>query len=132
MYESMKETMAGIELKPAAREDTGTVWKMQVTAFSGLLENYQEKMDRKDIADAAEYLINGASHSLNGAIELDVSTKESHRGKKLATACVARMLQDCMERGITVHWDAQNGASRHLAEKFGFEIETEYSVYWLP
>ena len=63
MYESMKETMAGIELKPAAREDTGTVWEMQVTAFSGLLENYQEKMDRKDIADAAECLINGASHA---------------------------------------------------------------------
>ena len=80
-----------------------------------------------DIAAAASSFL-----SLNGAIELDVSTKESHRGKKLATACVARMLQDCMERGITVHWDAQNGASRHLAEKFGFEIETEYSVYWLP
>lgn len=80
-----------------------------------------------DIAAAASSFL-----SLNGAIELDVSTKESHRGKKLATACVARMLQDCMERGITVHWDAQNGTSRHLAEKFGFEIKTEYSVYWLP
>ena len=70
--------------------------------------------------------------SLDREIELDVSTKESHRGKKLATACVARMLKDCMERGITVHWDAQNDVSRHLAEKFGFEIETEYPVYWLP
>ncbi len=69
--------------------------------------------------------------SLDGEIELDVSTKEAHRGKKLATACVARMLRDCMKRRITVHWDAQNDASRHLAEKFGFEIETEYSVYWV-
>ena len=68
--------------------------------------------------------------SLNGEVELDVSTEESHRGKKLATACVARMLRDCMERGIAVPWDAQNDASRHLAEKFGFEIDTEYSVYW--
>ena len=50
----------------------------------------------------------------------------------LAAACVARMLRDCMERRITVHWDAQNDVSRHLAEKFGFEAETEYSVYWLP
>ena len=69
--------------------------------------------------------------SLNGEIELDVSTKESHRGKKLASACVARMLRDCMERGFLVHWDAQNDISRHLAEKFGFETETEYSVYWV-
>ena len=70
--------------------------------------------------------------SLNGEIELDVFTKESHRGKKLAAACAARMLRDCMERGIMVHWDAQNDISLHLAKKFGFEIEKEYSVYWLP
>ena len=69
--------------------------------------------------------------SVGREVELDVSTKESHRGKKLATACVARMLQDCMKRRITVHWDAQNETSRHLAEKFGFEAEQEYTVYWL-
>ena len=69
--------------------------------------------------------------SVNKEVELDVSTEESHQGKKLATACIARMLQDCMERGITVHWDAQNDISRHLAEKFGFEAETGYSVYWV-
>ena len=69
--------------------------------------------------------------SLDGEIELDVFTKESHRGKKLAAACISRMLQDCMERGITVHWDAQNDISRHLAERFGFKAETEYSVCWL-
>ena len=69
--------------------------------------------------------------SLEGEIELDVSTKEAHRGKGLAKACIARMLRDCMERGITVHWDAQNEVSRHLAEKFGFEAETKYSVYWV-
>ena len=70
--------------------------------------------------------------SLNGEIELDIFTKEAHRGKKLATACIALMLKDCMERGIVVHWDAQNDVSRHLAEKFGFEIETGYSVCRLP
>ncbi len=70
--------------------------------------------------------------SLNGEVEMDISTKETHRGKNLATACAARTLRDCMERGITVHWDAQNDVSRHMAEKFGFETETAYSVYWLP
>ncbi len=70
--------------------------------------------------------------SLEGEIELDVSTREAHREKGLAKACIARMLRDCMERGITVHWDAQNDISRHLAAKFGLETETAYSVYWLP
>lgn len=77
------------------------------------------------VASASSFL------SMNNEVELDVSTKEVHRGKKLAAACVARMLQDCMKRGITVHWDAQNEVSRHLAEKFGFEAETEYPVYWV-
>ncbi len=78
------------------------------------------------VASASSFL------SMDGEVELDVSTKEEHRGKGLASACAALMLRDCMERGIAVHWDAQNDVSRHLAEKFGFEMETEYSVYWLP
>ncbi len=69
--------------------------------------------------------------SMDKEVEMDVSVKEIHRGKNLATACVSRMLQDCMKRGITVHWDAQNDVSRHLAVKFGFEAEQQYSVYWL-
>ena len=82
--------------------------------------------DGEIVAAASSFL------SLNGEVEMDISTKETYRRKNLATACAARMLEDCMERGITVHWDAQNDVSRHLAEKFGFETETEYPVYWLP
>ena len=82
--------------------------------------------DGEIVAAASSFL------SLNGEVEMDISTKETHRRKNLATACAARMLEDCMERGITVHWDAQNDISRHMAEKFGFETETEYPVYWLP
>ena len=75
------------------------------------------------VASASSFL------SLDGEVELDLYTREDHRGNGLAGACAADMLRDCMERGITVHWDAQNEPSRHLAEKFGFEIETRYSVY---
>ena len=82
--------------------------------------------DGEIVAAASSFL------SVDREVELDVSTREDHRGKKLAAACIAWMLQDCMKRGITVHWDAQNDVSRHLAEKFGFEAEQEYSVYWLP
>ena len=81
---------------------------------------------REIVAAASSFL------SLDGEVELDLSTKEEHRGKRLAAACVSRMLQDCTDRGITVHWDAQNDVSRHLAQKFGFETDTEYLVYWLP
>ena len=81
---------------------------------------------REIVAAASSFI------SLDKEIEMDLFTAEAHRGKNLAAVCVARMLRNCMERGITVHWDAQNEISRHLAEKFGFETETEYRVYWLP
>ena len=68
--------------------------------------------------------------SLGREVEMDLFTAEAHREKKLAAACAACMLRDCAERGITVHWDAQNEVSRHLAEKFGFKTESEYIVYW--
>ncbi len=58
--------------------------------------------------------------------------KEAYRGKGLASACISFMLQECAKRGIVVHWDAQNEASLHLAEKFGFEQACTYSVYFLP
>ncbi len=77
------------------------------------------------VASASSFL------SLDGEVELDVSTAEDCRGQGLATACVAAMLRDCMARGLLVHWDAQNDISRHLAEKFGFEAEREYKVYWV-
>lgn len=34
--------MTNIELKPVVREEIETVWKMQVEAFSELLERYQD------------------------------------------------------------------------------------------
>lgn len=76
------------------------------------------------IASASSFL------SLNGELELDVSVKEVHRGSGLAVACVSKMLGQCMVKGFTVHWDAQNETSKHLAKKFAFEVEEEYSVYY--
>ncbi len=76
-------------------------------------------------------IVSSASSFLSdrGEVELDVSTDAAFRRMGLATACVRQMLYDCQTRGITVHWDAQNKESRHLAEKFGFQIQKTYPVY---
>ena len=112
---------AAFEQHPFSQGKNYSYWAAFQAEGSGAVVYYGGGI----VAAASSFL------SLNGEVELDISTEETHRGKKLATACAARMLQDCMERGITVHWDAQNDVSRHLAEKFGFEAETEYSVYWV-
>ncbi len=81
-----------------------------------------------------DQIVSSASSFLSyrGEVELDVSTEAAFRRMGLATACVRQMLYDCQQRGITVHWDAQNQGSRHLAEKFGFQIQQTYCVYWIP
>lgn len=79
--------------------------------------------DNRIVASASSFL------SYQGEVELDVSTDAAFRRKGLATACVRQMLYDCQKRGITVHWDAQNIESRHLAEKFRFQIQRTYPVY---
>lgn len=113
---------AAFELHPFSHGSHYASWPAFQAEGSGTVVYHGDRI----VSSASSFL------SLNGEVELDVSTEKSCQGKGLAAACVARMLQDCMERGIIVHWDAQNDVSRHLAEKFGFETETEYSVYWLP
>lgn len=80
--------------------------------------------NKEIVASASSFL------SMKGEIELDVSTKEEHRGLGLATACISKTLEQCMNKGFSVHWDAQNETSKHLAQKFGFEVEEEYNVYY--
>lgn len=82
--------------------------------------------DGKIVASASSFV------TVDDEIELDVSTEEAYRGKGLASACISLLLRDCAKRGLVVHWDAQNETSLHLAEKFGFEQECTYSVYFLP
>ena len=113
---------AAFEQHPFSHGENYTGWAAFQAEGSGAVVYHGGEI----VAAASSFL------SVKNEVELDVSTLENHRGKKLAAACVARMLQDCIERSITVHWDAQNDVSRHLAEKFGFKAEREYLVYWLP
>ena len=75
------------------------------------------------VASASSVISHGAE------VELDISTEEVHRRRGLALHCAAEMIRECVSRGLTVHWDAQNEASYNLARKLGYETECEYTVY---
>ena len=79
----------------------------------------------KVVAAASSFLMH------ENDVELDVATDPDHRRKGLADHCVARMLNDCTARGLTVHWDAQNTASANIATAHGFVEAQEYAVYVL-
>lgn len=75
--------------------------------------------------------VSGASSysSYRGGIEIEIDTKNEYRRRGLATACGARLILECLERGLYPSWDAQNLWSVALAEKLGYHFDHEYTAY---
>lgn len=64
-------------------------------------------------------LVAGASSysTYKEGIEIGIDTREDHRRKGLAYACGAKLILECLKKGIYPSWDAQNKWSVALAEK---------------
>lgn len=75
--------------------------------------------------------VSGASSyaSYRGGIEIEIDTREDHRRRGLAYACGARLILECLDRGLYPSWDAHNLASVALAEKLGYHFDCEYPAY---
>ena len=76
-------------------------------------------------------LVAGASSysTYNEGIEIEIDTREDHRRKGLAYACGAKLILECLKRGLYPSWDAQNKWSVALAEKLGYHFSHEYTAY---
>ena len=64
-----------------------------------------------------------------GGIEIEIDTREDHRRKGFACICGAKLILECLERGLYPSWDAQNKWSLALAEKLGYHFDREYETY---
>jgi len=67
-----------------------------------------------------------------GGIEIEIDTSPAHRRKKLALVTGARLILDCLSRGLYPSWDAANLASVALAEKLGYHLDHHYNCWYLP
>ncbi len=77
------------------------------------------------LAGAASYAV------CDGAIEIEIDTRPDFRRQGLASACGARLILECMARGIYPGWDAHDKRSLALAEKLGYELDRPYTAYWV-
>lgn len=77
------------------------------------------------VAGAGSYIV------YQGGIEVEIDTRIDHRRKGLATACGARLILECLDRGLYPSWDAIDLRSAALAEKLGYRRGEPYTVYWL-
>lgn len=78
-----------------------------------------------------EELVAGASSygTYKEGIEIEIDTREDHRRKGLAYVCGAKLILECLDRGLYPSWDAQNKWSVALAEKLGYHFSHEYVAY---
>lgn len=76
-------------------------------------------------------IVSGASsYSVySKGIEIEIDTREDYRRKGLALACGARLILECLDRGLYPSWDAQNMASVALAQKLGYHYAGAYDAY---
>ncbi len=56
----------------------------------------------------------------HGGIEIQIATQKAYRRRGLATACGAKLILLCLERGLNPSWDAHDLRSVALAEKLGY------------
>lgn len=64
-----------------------------------------------------------------GGIEIEIDTKQEYRRRGLATICGAKLILECLARGLYPSWDAQNLWSVALAEKLGYHFDHAYEAY---
>lgn len=65
----------------------------------------------------------------DGGIEIEIDTKLEYRRRGLASACAARLILECLDRGLFPSWDAANRISLALAEKLGYQFDQAYVTY---
>lgn len=79
--------------------------------------------DSEPIAGASSY------SGYREGIEIEIVTKEEYRRQGLASICGAKLILECLKRGLYPSWDAQNKWSAALAQKLGYHFDCEYPAY---
>ena len=77
------------------------------------------------VAGAASYAVCG-----NG-IEVEIDTDPRFRRRGLARACGAKLILDCLDRGLFPGWDAHDRRSLALAEQLGYRLDRPYPAFWV-
>ncbi len=124
----------GYELKESDEtvfaETKKEAWCCDWTAQYPDWETYQ-KLGQGAVILKGGQLVSGASSytTYENGIEIQVDTKEEYRRKGLAEICSAKLILECLERGLYPSWDAQNKGSLALAEKLGYHYSHTYTAY---
>lgn len=101
--------------------------------FIGQYETYADYKEKGlGVAVIKDGRLVGAASSYSAykeGIEIEIGTYVDHRRKGLARACGAKLILECLDRGLYASWDAQNKWSLELAKQLGYHFDKEYPAY---
>lgn len=105
-------------------------WSVDFTSQFADYEDYRRRGLGAAVFYQGELAAGASSYTVyREGIEVEIGTRADCRRRGLASACGARLILECMERGLYPSWDAQNLWSVKLAEKLGYHFDRAYPVY---
>jgi len=105
-------------------------WSMDLVSLYEDYEMYR-KLGIGVVVLKEGIILSGASSytRYKDGIEIEIDTNEAYRRKGLAYVCGAKLILECIDRGLYPSWDAQNKWSVALAKKLGYHYDHEYLAY---
>lgn len=97
----------------------------------GMSENYEKNGIGFVVLNQEDKIISVITSNgvYKDGVEINIKVDENERRKGIATAISSKMILECLEKNIYPSWDAANLNSVHLAEKLGYELDSEYRTY---
>ena len=136
--EKLEKIVAGLEPQYEVKLiDEDIFWQTReqewAKDFTSQYADYEE-YHKRGLGVAVTYqgsLVAGASSYTvyREGIEIEIGTKEEFRRKGFAAVCGAKIILECMDRGLYPSWDARNKWSVALAEKLGYHFDRTYPAY---
>lgn len=127
LEEGYEVKLIGQEIFAQTREQK---WSMDFTSQFADYEDYRRRGLGAAVLVNGELVSGASSYTVyQEGIEVEIGTRQDYRRKGLASVCGARLILECMERGLYPSWDAQNLWSVGLAKKLGYHFDRAYPAY---
>lgn len=136
--EYLKNIVEDLDSKYALRSIDEDLY-VQITKMSwasDLCSNYKDYLEYSNIGlgfvilDGDKIVAGASSYTrYKEGIEIEIDTNRKYRRRGLALICGAKLILECIDRGLYPSWDAHNIGSLTLAKKLGYHYDKEYDVY---
>ncbi|MDV3425658.1 MAG: GNAT family N-acetyltransferase [Bacillota bacterium] len=108
----------------------GDPWSRDLCSQFNDYEDYKRRGIGAVVLEDGIVVSGASSYTVyNEGIEIEIDTRKDYRRKGLALACGAKLILECLNKGLYPSWDAQNKGSVALAEKLGYHFDKEYEAY---